>query len=102
VKNLLMFKPTLRYHHLLVLREIRRDPKASQRSLARAAGVSAAMVNFYLAQFFHGKAVATTGKTNRTTRYELTPRGELYLAAFENELAEDLRILAAAARGRRA
>lgn len=99
--ELRMFAPTTLHRHLLMLRDIWAYPKTTQRSLARAAGVSPTMVNFYLQDLTREKWVHVTGPTNRSFRYTLTPRGELMLADLENALAYDLRTLAASRRGRR-
>lgn len=88
-----MFRPSLAYHGLLVLREVYRDPEASQRSLARATGVSAATVNGYIATFLDAEWIFKSGDTNRTIRYALTPRGELRMAELENNLTYDLAVL---------
>jgi predicted transcriptional regulator len=100
VNKLWMLRPTPSCQRLLIMREIYRDPEASQRSIARAVGISATAVNGYLCGLSVDRLVSITGETNRSTRYSLTPRGELSLADFENALEDDLRKLEAGALGR--
>ena len=69
-------KPSREYREMEVLAEIGRNLRVSQRSLARAAGVSATMVNAYVDDLVGRGLLEVTGDTNRTYRYRLTPEGE--------------------------
>ena len=82
-----MFRPTKQYRELAVLREIHRSSLVSQRGLARAAGVSATMINAYVDDLVGRGLLDVTGDTNRSYRYRLTDAG----LAREGELAQKLR-----------
>lgn len=86
------FRPTRDAREMAVLAEIEKSSSVSQRALARAAGVSATMVNAYIDDLLGRGLLAVSGETNRTYRYHLTPEGvalraEL-AAAFAGELAQ--------------
>ena len=69
-------KPSREYREMEVLADIGRNERVSQRSLARAAGVSATMVNAYVDDLVGRGLLEVTGETNRSYRYRLTPAGE--------------------------
>jgi len=69
-------RPSKEYREMEVLAEVGRNARTSQRSLARAAGVSATMVNAYVDDLVSRGLLDVTGETNRTYRYRLTPEGE--------------------------
>jgi DNA-binding MarR family transcriptional regulator len=71
---------------MAVLDGIGGDPAVSQRALARAAGVSATMINAYIDGLLTRGLVEVTGETNRSYRYWLTPAGR----ARAGELLEGL------------
>ena len=73
--DLHFIRPTREFRELAVLVEIGKDPRASQRSLARAAGVSATMINAYVDGLVGRGLLQVTGETNRTYRHFLTPPG---------------------------
>ena len=81
-----MFRPSKEYRELAVLREINRSSVVSQRGLARAAGVSATMINAYVDDLVGRGLLDVTGDTNRSYRYHLTDAGR----AREVELAQKL------------
>src|SRR5262245_15045207 len=60
---------------MAVLAEIGKGDAVSQRSLARAAGVSATMINAYVDDLVGRGLLDVTGDTNRTYRYHLTEAG---------------------------
>ena len=62
---------------MAVLAEIGKSEAVSQRSLARAAGVSATMINAYVDDLVGRGLLDVTGETNRTYRYHLTEAGRL-------------------------
>src|SRR6185295_16560848 len=62
---------------MAVLAEIGKSDAVSQRSLARAAGVSATMINAYVDDLVGRGLLDVTGETNRTYRYHLTEAGRL-------------------------
>ena len=62
---------------MAVLAEIGKSDAVSQRGLARAAGVSATMINAYVDDLVGRGLLEVTGDTNRTYRYHLTEAGKL-------------------------
>ena len=62
---------------MAVLAEVGKAEAVSQRSLARAAGVSATMINAYVDDLVGRGLLEVTGDTNRTYRYHLTDAGRL-------------------------
>jgi len=62
---------------MAVLAEVGKSEAVSQRSLARAAGVSATMINAYVDDLVGRGLLEVTGDTNRTYRYHLTESGRL-------------------------
>src|SRR5262245_4535578 len=60
---------------MAVLAEIGKSDSVSQRSLARAAGVSATMINAYVDDLVGRGLLEVTGDTNRTYKYHLTEAG---------------------------
>jgi DNA-binding MarR family transcriptional regulator len=87
-----LLKPTRDCREMAVLREIGKSELVSQRGLARAAGVSATMINAYVDDLVGRGLIEVTGDTNRTYRYFLTDAGrerETALAAlFSKEVFE--------------
>jgi len=73
--SLQYLRPTREYREMIVLSEIGRGGTVSQRSLARAAGVSATMINAYVDDLVGRGLLEVTGETNRTYRYFLTAPG---------------------------
>jgi DNA-binding MarR family transcriptional regulator len=71
-----LLKPTRECREMAVLAEIGRSEAVSQRSLARAAGVSATMINAYVDDLVGRGLIEVTGDTNRTYRYHLTESGK--------------------------
>jgi DNA-binding MarR family transcriptional regulator len=69
------FRVTREARELAVLAEVERSPLVSQRSIARAAGVSATMINAYIDDLVVRGLLYVTGDTNRTYRYFLTADG---------------------------
>ena len=82
-----MFRPSKEYRELAVLREINRSSVVSQRGLARAAGVSATMINAYVDDLVGRGLLDVSGDTNRSYRYFLTDAGR----AREVDLVQILR-----------
>jgi len=72
-----LLRPTREVREMAVLAEIGRSDAVSQRSLARAAGVSATMINAYVDDLLGRGLIEVTGDTNRTYRYHLTEAGRL-------------------------
>lgn len=99
-----LLRPSRECREMVVLAEIGKNESISQRHLARAAGVSATMINAYVDDLVGRGLLEVTGETNRTYRYHLTPSGrerherifrelvqevfELY-AALKHELREE-------------
>ena len=72
-----LFKPSRECREMAVLAEIGKSNAVSQRSLARAAGVSATMVNAYVDDLVGRGLIEVTGDTNRTYPYHLKEAGRL-------------------------
>ena len=72
-----LLKPSRECREMAVLAEIGKNAVVSQRSLARAAGVSATMINAYVDDLVGRGLLDVTGDTNRTYRYHLTESGRL-------------------------
>jgi DNA-binding MarR family transcriptional regulator len=70
-----LLKPSRECREMAVLAEIGKNDSVSQRSLARAAGVSATMINAYVDDLVGRGLLEVTGDTNRTYRYHLTEAG---------------------------
>lgn len=70
-----LVKPSRECREMAVLAEIEKSSAVSQRSLARAAGVSATMINAYVDDLVGRGLLDVTGDTNRTYRYHLTETG---------------------------
>ncbi|HEX7897412.1 MAG TPA: winged helix-turn-helix transcriptional regulator [Planctomycetota bacterium] len=89
------FRPTKDAREMAVLAEIEKSATVSQRGLARAAGVSATMVNAYIDDLVGRSLLAVSGETNRTYRYHLTPEGAARRAELAGAYALELASLAA-------
>jgi DNA-binding MarR family transcriptional regulator len=72
-----LLRLTRECREMAVLAEIGKSSVVSQRSLARAAGVSATMINAYIDDLLGRGLLDVTGDTNRTYRYHLTEAGKL-------------------------
>ena len=70
-----LIKPARECREMSVLAEIEKNAAVSQRGLARAAGVSATMINAYIDDLVGRGLLDVTGDTNRTYRYHLTDNG---------------------------
>jgi len=70
-----LLKPSRECREMAVLAEIGKGEAVSQRSLARAAGVSATMINAYVDDLVGRGLLEVTGDTNRSYRYHLTEAG---------------------------
>jgi len=70
-----LLKPSRECREMAVLAEIGKTEAVSQRSLARAAGVSATMINAYVDDLVGRGLLEVTGDTNRSYRYHLTETG---------------------------
>ena len=89
------FRPTKDAREMAVLAEIEKSATVSQRGLARAAGVSATMVNAYVDDLMSRGLLSVTGETNRTYRYILTAEGAARRAELAGAYALELASLAA-------
>lgn len=72
-----LLRPSRECREMSVLAEIGKGEAVSQRSLARAAGVSPTMINAYVDDLVGRGLLDVTGDTNRTYRYQLTEAGRL-------------------------
>lgn len=69
------FRVTREAREVAVLGEVEKSPLVSQRAIARAAGVSATMINAYIDDLIVRGFLYVTGDTNRSYRYFLTAEG---------------------------
>jgi len=91
------FRPTKDAREMAVLGEIEKSSHVSQRALARAAGVSATMVNAYIDDLMSRGLLSVSGETNRSYRYFLTPEGQARRLELSLGYAKELAQLASAA-----
>jgi DNA-binding MarR family transcriptional regulator len=85
-----LIKPSRECREMAVLAEIDKGPAVSQRSLARAAGVSATMINAYVDDLVGRGLLDVTGDTNRTYRYHLTEAGRARREEIFRQLAKEI------------
>ena len=75
---------------MAVLAEVGKSEAVSQRSLARAAGVSATMINAYVDDLVGRGLLDVTGETNRTYRYHLTEAGRVRREEIFGQLRREI------------
>src|SRR6185295_9087376 len=75
---------------MAVLAEIGKSDAVSQRGLARAAGVSATMINAYVDDLVGRGLLDVTGDTNRTYRYHLTDQGRTRREEIQRLLSREI------------
>lgn len=85
-----LIKPTRECREMAVLAEIEKSSAVSQRSLARAAGVSATMINAYVDDLVGRGLLDVTGDTNRTYRYHLTEPGKARREEIFRQLSKEI------------
>lgn len=85
-----LFKPSRECREMAVLAEIEKGAAVSQRSLARAAGVSATMINAYVDDLVGRGLLDVTGDTNRTYRYYLTDLGRARREEIFQQLSKEI------------
>jgi DNA-binding MarR family transcriptional regulator len=85
-----LIKPARECREMAVLAEIEKSPVVSQRGLARAAGVSATMINAYVDDLVGRGLLDVTGDTNRTYRYHLTEAGRARRAEIFRQLSGEI------------
>jgi DNA-binding MarR family transcriptional regulator len=85
-----LIKPTRECREMAVLAEIEKSSAVSQRSLARAAGVSATMINAYVDDLVGRGLLDVTGDTNRTYRYHLTETGRVRRLEIFRQLSGEI------------
>ena len=85
-----LIKPSRECREMAVLAEIDKSSAVSQRSLARAAGVSATMINAYIDDLVGRGLLDVTGDTNRTYRYHLTEPGRTRQAEIFRQLSGEI------------
>ena len=83
------FRVTREAREAAVLGEVEKSPVVSQRGIARAAGVSATMVNAYIDGLVSRGLLYVTGETNRSYRYFLTAEGATLRRALLAEIARE-------------
>ncbi len=85
-----LFRPSRECREMAVLAEISKGAAVSQRSLARAAGVSATMINAYVDDLVGRGLLDVTGDTNRTYRYHLTEQGRVRREEIFRQLSREI------------
>ena len=85
-----LIKPARECREMAVLAEIEKSAAVSQRSLARAAGVSATMINAYIDDLVGRGLLDVTGDTNRTYRYHLTETGRVRRLEIFRQLSGEI------------
>jgi len=85
-----LIKPSRECREMAVLAQIDKSSAVSQRSLARAAGVSATMINAYVDDLLSRGLLDVTGDTNRTYRYHLTEAGRARQAEIFRQLSGEI------------
>ena len=85
-----LLKPSRECREMAVLAEIGKGDAVSQRSLARAAGVSPTMINAYVDDLVGRGLLEVTGDTNRTYRYHLTEAGLALHRETFRQLAKEI------------
>ena len=85
-----LFKPSRECREMAVLAEISKSDSVSQRGLARAAGVSATMINAYIDQLVGRGLIEVTGETNRSYKYHLTEAGAVLHRETFRQLAREI------------
>ncbi len=85
-----LIKPSRECREMAVLAEIDKSSAVSQRSLARAAGVSATMINAYVDDLVGRGLLDVTGDTNRTYRYFLTDQGRARREEIQRQLSREI------------
>jgi len=85
-----LIKPSRECREMAVLAEIDKSSAVSQRSLARAAGVSATMINAYVDDLLGRGLLDVTGDTNRTYRYHLTDAGRTRREEIRRQLSREI------------
>src|SRR5579862_2659323 len=85
-----LIKPSRECREMAVLAEIEKTSAVSQRSLARAAGVSATMINAYVDDLVGRGLLDVTGDTNRTYRYHLTEAGRIRRTEIFRQLSGEI------------
>ena len=85
-----LLKPSRECREMAVLAEIGKSDAVSQRSLARAAGVSATMINAYVDDLVGRGLLEVTGDTNRSYRYHLTEAGRVRHEEIFRQLSREV------------
>lgn len=84
--------PTKRFRRFSVLLAIHNGPKISQHRIAQITHMSSSMVNNYMKDLKGEGRIETTGRTNRTQSYHLTPLGKKELisslVAYSTEIIQ--------------
>lgn len=85
-----LLRPSRECREMSVLAEIGKGDAVSQRSLAKAAGVSPTMINAYVDDLVGRGLLEVTGDTNRTYRYHLTEAGRQRHQEIFRQLAREV------------
>ena len=70
------FSPSKECRRLSILMLIKDMPNSSQHHIAEKSHLSSSMVNIYIKELKQAGLITVSGKTNRTTEYHLTEKGQ--------------------------
>jgi hypothetical protein len=96
--GLQFLKPTALLRRLLLLSELDREPRASQRALASCAGISASVANQYLTGFVDEKLATKASVNRRDLSYTLSEAGHAHLTDQVLRYLREVFVLSATAR----
>ena len=97
-RNLQFLKPTAPLRKMLLLSELNRRPRASQRALAAYAGISVSVANEYLGSFLEAGLATRSSLNRRDFSYLLTQEGNAHLTEQVLRYLREVLILSNSAR----
>jgi len=96
--GLQFLKPTAPLRRLLLLSELDREPRASQRTLAGCAGISVSVANQYLADFVDEDLATKDSLNRRDFAYKLSEAGHSHLTDQVLSYLREIFVLSATAK----
>lgn len=87
---LTFLRPTKTMRELFLLLSVQESQHLSQHQLARKIGVSSAMANNYMRDLVEQGVVTVSGRTNRSMKYEVTPKGQERLAVLMSAYSKEI------------
>ncbi len=89
-QRLSFLSPTTLFRRLAILLALRDQPEQSQHAIARAAGLSSAMVNTYIKQLVGDRLLLRSRPNNRDMRYCLTTEGKAALSSLFSRYSAEI------------